>query len=84
MSPTHGPDVPVLAVVLLLLGSVLSLLLLAVVLVLATDRLRVTVERLLAVRSSVEPALEALQADVAEAREGIARVQGARRRPDGR
>jgi hypothetical protein len=67
--------VPVLAIVLLLVGSLVTLVVLAVVLIRATDRLRTTVDQVLAARQQVEPALAELQRDAAAARVHAARLQ---------
>lgn len=72
---------PVLGIVLLLAGSILTLVVLAVVLVVATDRLRATVDNMLAVRGRVEPALRTLEAEAARARAGVKRIRGSARVP---
>lgn len=56
-----------LLVVLLVVGTVVTLVVLAVALVVATDRLRSTVDRLLAVRGLVEPRLAELRLEAGRA-----------------
>lgn len=67
-------------VVALVLGTVLTLALLAWALVAATDRLRATVDRLLAVRGAVEPHLEELRTEAARARAHAERIRTTRLR----
>lgn len=62
-------------VAVLVLGTVVTLALLAWALVAATDRLRVTVDRLLAVRGEVEPHLEELRAEADRARAHAERIR---------
>lgn len=62
-------------VVLLVAATVLTLLVLAVALVVATDRLRATVDRLLAVRGAVEPQLETLRHASEQARTHAERLR---------
>lgn len=64
-----------LLVVLLVGGTVATLAVLAVALVLATDRLRATVERVLAVRDVVEPELTRLRTEAARARTHAERLR---------
>ena len=68
-------------VVVLVLGTVLTLALLAWALVLATDRLRATVDRLLAVRGVVEPGLAQLRDEAARARSHAERLRATPLRP---
>ena len=70
-----------LLVVLLVAGTVLTLAVLAVALVVATYRLRATVDRLLAVRGAVEPHLDDLRVESARARAHGERLRAARLRP---
>lgn len=62
-------------VVVLVLGTVMTLGVLAWALVAATDRLRVTVDRLLAVRGAVEPELDSLRAEAERARAHAERIR---------
>lgn len=64
-----------LAVVLLVLGTLGAVVLLAVTLVLATDRLRATVDRLVAVRDVVGPALDELRTEAERARAHVDRIR---------
>ncbi len=70
-----------LLVVVLVLGTVATLVVLAWALVSATDRLRATVDRLLAVRGAVEPHLEQLRTEAARARAHAERIQTTPLRP---
>lgn len=64
-----------LLVILLVGGTVVTLAVLAWALVAATDRLRATVERLLALRGAVEPLLTELQAEADRARTHAERIR---------
>ncbi|MFT5564468.1 MAG: hypothetical protein ACI970_001195 [Myxococcota bacterium] len=66
---------PVLAIVLLFVGSLITLVVLAFVLVRATDRLRATVDQVLAAHQQLQPALAELQRDAVAARVYAARLQ---------
>lgn len=67
--------VTTLLVVLLVGMTVATLAVLAWALVAATDRLRVTVDRLLAVRGAVEPQLEELRTEAERARAHAERIR---------
>ena len=71
-------------IVVLVLGTVATLAVLAWALVAATDRLRATVDRLLAVRGAVEPHLEELRTEADRARAHAERIRATQlRRRDG-
>ena len=70
-----------LLVVVLVGGTVVTLGLLAWALVAATDRLRSTVDRLLAVRSAVEPQLDELRTEAERARAHAERIRRTPLRP---
>lgn len=71
-----------LLVVVLVGMTVATLAALAWALVAATDRLRVTVERLLAVRGAVEPHLEELRTEAERARAHAERIRATPLRPE--
>lgn len=68
-------------VVVLVLGTVAALALLAWTLVVATDRLRATVDRLLALRDAVEPQVEELRTEAARAQAHAERIRATPLRP---
>lgn len=70
-----------LLVVVLVVGTVVTLGVLAWALVAATDRLRATVDRLLAVRGAVEPHLDELRREAERAREHAERIRATPMRP---
>lgn len=73
--------VTTLLVVLLVGMTVATLAVLAWALVTATDRLRVTVDRLLAVRGAVEPHLEELRTEAERARAHAEEIRSTPLRP---
>jgi len=73
--------VTTLLVVLLVGLTIATLVVLAVALVAATDRLRTTVDRLLGVRGAVEPQLDALREDAERARAHAERIRATPLRP---